>query len=651
MYSRLVNTLSSAQSARRVWNTFLTKNGSIGMKRIIHYRRLIVFFNDISMVVLAWIAASSLYYDFKLPSFIISHCLPFILLIQAGVFYFCGLYRGIWRFASIPDLMRILQAVLIGVLSIILLFQIEDLPLLMMQIPTLYGILLLLFLSGPRILYRWFKDYTPSLLGCERLLIIGAGSAGESLVRDLRRLRLQGYRPVAFVDDDKKKIGRELHGIRIKASCDAIPKIVKDLDIQLCIVAMPSATSAQMRRIVSLCEETNVRFCTMPSLRELAEGRINVNELREVSLQDLLGREEVDLNEESIRLFILNKVIAISGGGGSIGSELCMQLASLKPQKLIVIDNSEFNLYTIDMKLRNQYPQLNLLTVLCSTTDRIAVDRIFVNDKPEICFHAAAFKHVPLLESQLRVAIYNNIIGTRVFAETAVKHGCGIFVLISTDKAVNPTNVMGATKRASEIFCQNYNSLNQTRFITVRFGNVLDSAGSVIPLFRKQLKAGGPLTVTHPEITRYFMTIPEASQLIIQAASLGKGGEIFILDMGEAIKIRYLAEKLISFSGKVLGRDIDIEYTGLRAGEKLHEELFYEEEALSFTTHPKIRKAKSQKYSWLLLIKVLNEIEQAYETHNEEKLLDLLQLLVPEYQSNLANNQQKQEIKLNLYKN
>jgi len=606
------------------------------MKRIFRKRRLIVLCNDLTMSAFAWIATSCFCFHSNPILLATLFLLPIVLLIQAWGFYYCGLYRGIWRFASIPDLMRILQAVLIGVLSITLLLNIAEVPLYLFQTPIIYGILLLLFLSGPRLLFRWFKDYKPSFLGCDRVLIIGAGSAAESIVRDLSRLRLQGYRPVAFVDDDVKKIGQEIHGLRVKATCDAIPEIVKELEIQLCIIAMPSATSAQLRRIISLCEEVNVKFCTLPSLKELAQGRVSVNAFREVSLNDLLGREEVNLDEEGIRSFITDKIVAVTGGGGSIGSELCMQLAAYHPKKLVVIDNAEFNLYSIDMKLRNKYPHLSIITVLSSVTDRLAIERVFTLHTPEIVFHAAAYKHVPLLESQLRSAIFNNILGTRVLADVAVTQGCSAFILISTDKAVNPQNIMGATKRAAEILCQSYSNQAKTRFITVRFGNVLDSAGSVIPLFRKQLEAGGPLTVTHPDITRFFMTIPEATQLIIQASKLGKGGEIFVLDMGESIKIKYLAEKLITFSGRRLDKDIKIEYTGLRPGEKLYEELFYQEEELSLTSHPKIQQAQSQQRSGLLLMKLLDELHHAYEENDEEKLFDLLQLLVPEYQGKKA---------------
>lgn len=616
------------------------------MKRTFINRRLIVFCNDIVLSASAWMAACFFHFKMNPFLFISLFSLPFILLIQAWWFYFCGLYRGIWRFASIPDLIRILQAVILGMVSISLMLNVEEVPLTFFELPIIYGILLILFLSAPRILYRWSKDYKFSYLGYDRVLIIGAGSAAESIVRDLRRLRLQGYRPVAFVDDDPKKIGQEIHGIRVRTSCKFIPQSVKELDIQLCIIAMPSATAVQMRRIVSLCEKAKVKFCTLPSLREIAEGRVSINVLRDVSLQDLLGREEIDLKTENISAFIANKIIAVTGGGGSIGSELCIQIAALNPKQLVVIENCEFNLYSIGMKLQQKYPDLNMVPLLLSVTDRVGIEQLFTTYRPEIIFHAAAYKHVPLLESQLRVAVFNNIIGTRIIAEASVKYGCSSFTLISTDKAVNPKNVMGATKRAAEIICQSYSNQNQTRFIIVRFGNVLESSGSVIHLFRKQLETGGPLTITHPDISRFFMTIPEASQLIIQASDMGKGGDVFVLDMGEPIKIKYLAEKLVAFSGKKLGKDIEITYTGLRAGEKLHEELFYQEEKLNLTNHPKIYQAQSSKRSWLLLVKLLDEMEDACDDYDLELIQKLLQHLVPEFEMNLEECQPAHALQL-----
>lgn len=601
------------------------------LKVLYNHRLLTVFSIDILMVISAWIGSLFLYFDLHPPVMLFTHFLPYLILIQGTSFYFFGLHRGTWRYASFADLILILKTVMTGVIIFFVIFRLENNFLSLFSISIIYGMLLILFLSAPRFIYRGLKQYQRNNETCTRVLITGAGSAGESLVRDLTRLRAKGYRPVAFVDDDPQKMGREIHGIRIRGACKDIPNLTKKLNIQLNLIAIPSATPSEMQRITSYCELAQLPFRALPSLREITEGRINIKQFAEVSLEQLLGREEVNFTAENIKALIQDKIIAVSGGGGSIGSELCTQLAALNPKALIIIDNCEFNLYNIDLKLREIFPHLCLYTKLCSVTDKYAINHIFATHQPELIFHAAAYKHVPLLESHIRIATFNNIVGSRILAEAAAANRCKIFVLISTDKAVNPTNIMGATKRASEIFCQNFNDHTNTRFITVRFGNVLDSAGSVVPLFRKQLNSGGPLTVTHPEITRFFMTIPEASQLIIQAASMGQGGEIFVLDMGAPIKISYLARKLIQLSGKILGKDICIEYTGLRPGEKLHEELFYGEEELIPTSHVKIRKASSQKRAWALLLKLLNELEQAYEMDDEEKMLELLHLIVPEY--------------------
>lgn len=597
------------------------------------WRLATIFSIDILMVILAWFTTFALRQSgADIFSAQILFFLPFVLMIYASSFYFCGLYRGIWRFASIPDLVRILKAVFIGMVALGSLSYFYEASILAeRQQPIIFGAFLLLFLAGPRILYRWMKDHRAILANGKRVLIVGAGSAGEGIVRDLMRLPLYGYQPIAFVDDNVAKLGQDIHGVRVRGTCKDIPFLVEQLQIELILIATVSASSANMRLIVNYCEQAKVPFRTLPGIQELAEGRVSINALREVSLDDLLGREQVNLAWDKIYSSVTNKTVVITGGGGSIGSELSMQVAALMPKQLVIIDSCEFNLYSIQLKLKKKFPSLMLFSYLCSVTDKKGIQDIFSKYAPDLVFHTAAYKHVPLLESQIRIAIFNNIVGTRVVSEAAVQHNVAAFVLISTDKAVNPSNVMGATKRASEIFCQNLNFTGSTRFITVRFGNVLDSAGSVVPLFRKQLAEGGPLTVTHPEMTRFFMTIPEASQLILQAASMGDGGEIFVLDMGEPIKIRYLAEQLIKLSGKVLGKDVDIEYTGLRPGEKLYEELFYSSEQLTLTTHPKIRKAKAQRVAWQILLELFTKIEDACYLQDEKKLLYYLHQLVPEY--------------------
>src|SRR5690606_26851866 len=435
-----------------------------------------------------------------------------------------------------------------------------------------YPIVLSLLLGAPRLLYRYCEDSRIGLLArapSERVLVLGAGKAGEALVRDLRRENR--YLPVGFLDDDAQLRGSRVQGIPVLGVLDQLPQLARETAAGMIVIAMPSADKAQMRRAVELCESCNLPFRTVPRLEDVVAGRSSFNELKEVAIEDLLGREPVQLDWTAIRTRLSGKRVLVTGGGGSIGSELCRQVARLGAHSLAILELSEFNLYQIEQELRRDYPDLILQAWLGDCGDPRTCERVFAEARPEIVFHAAAYKHLPLVRRQVREAFRNTVLGTRAVAEAADRHGCGSFVLISTDKAVNPTSVMGACKRVAELFCQNFARSSTTRFITVRFGNVLDSAGSVVPLFREQIRNGGPVTVTHPEITRYFMTIPEACQLILQASVLGRGGEIFALDMGEPVRIRDLAEQMIRLAGKHEQR-IAIVYTGLRPGEKLFEE-------------------------------------------------------------------------------
>jgi FlaA1/EpsC-like NDP-sugar epimerase len=594
------------------------------------YKRGIVFTSDILMTVISFLGVYWLLVDLSFKKLNIFSIL-IITIMQAFMYLFCGLYRGIWRFASIPDLIRITQSVLLGAISIFFILEVTNTTL-SLKIYITYSILLIILLSSPRLMYRWFHDYRKVFKNGKRVLVVGAGSAGEGIIRELlRSSNNEKFIPVAFVDDNRSRQGCEVHGIRILGQCKDIPILVKKLNIDLVLISIPSAGSDQMREIVNYCEQSKISFRTLPSLKDITDGKVKINYLREVLLEDLLGREEVMLDWEAIRYSIFNKTILVTGGGGSIGSELCRQISYLYPSKLIIIENNEFNLYKIDTELRKLNKDMILQSHLCSVTDTIELNKIFDKYNPELVFHVAAYKHVPLLETHIRVSMYNNIIGTRNVAVLSSNHNVKTFVLISTDKAVNPTNIMGATKRASEVFCQNLNLYSNTQFITVRFGNVLNSTGSVIPLFRQQLNEGGPLTVTHKEISRYFMTIPEASRLILQAATMYKDGEIFVLDMGEPINIRYLAEQMIILSGKVVDKDIQIKYIGLRSGEKLHEELFHANEEIYDTSHPKIKRAKIRLFNWLILNKIIDEISIAYDQGNEKKLKELLYKLVPEY--------------------
>ncbi len=598
-------------------------------------RRICVIFHDLGMVCAAWLAAYLVRFNFALAeinweSFFST--LPAVLLAQGAVLWFTGLYRGVWRFASIPDLWNIIRAVLIGAvvvsLALFLYNRLDGVP---RSTMVLFPIFLIFILGAPRLLYRMWKDHGMNVRfepEAKRVLILGAGRAGEMLARDMRR---EGdYRPIGFLDDNHRLKGAKLHGISVVGSMDQLTETVDKLGVNIVIIAMPSASNAQMRRVVELCEQAEVSFRTLPRMQDLVSGRSVHNELREVAIDDLLGRDPVTLDWSNISGNLAGKTVLVSGGGGSIGSELCRQIARLGPSNLVLLEQSEFNLYSIEMELRRSYPNLMLSACLVDVADKVAVEHVLSIHRPDVIFHAAAYKHVPMLESQARQALRNNVLGTRTLAIAADKFGCGTFVMVSTDKAVNPANVMGASKRAAEIFCQSLDRKSKTRFITVRFGNVLGSAGSVVPLFKKQIKAGGPVTVTDPEITRFFMTIPEASQLIMQAEAMGNGGEIFVLDMGEPIKVNYLAEQMIRLSGKIPGKDIEISYTGLRPGEKLFEELFHDEENLAETSHEKILLAKSRLADWACVQEIIVLMEQACSAYDEQECKRLLKKLVPE---------------------
>jgi len=597
--------------------------------------RGMAFLHDLLMIPLAWLGAYILRFNLEaVPDWFWQQALNSLLLVmpvQVAVFWVFGLYRGVWRFASLPDMIRIGKAVLSGLLIItLLLWLMRDFNGIPRSVPVLYGILLMIFLSLPRMVYRFIKDQGARSKSAQRVLVVGAGSAGEMLVRDLLRDPERAYLPLAFVDDDANKRGREIHGVRVMGNCDKLPRIARKLAADLIMLAVPSADKDQMQRMIASVEETGLPFRTVPPMKELMSGNVRVDQLREVMIEDLLGREPVALDWQAIEDGLSGRSVLITGAGGSIGSELCRQLAGLSPEKLILVENSEYNLFCMERELGESFPQLEMHSHLADVTEKPVLDRIFNRYRPQVVFHAAAYKHVPLLEEQIREAMRNNLLGTRNVALAADAHGAEEFVLISTDKAVNPANVMGASKRAAEIYCQNLNDRSATNFITVRFGNVLGSTGSVVPLFKEQIEKGGPVSVTHPDMERYFMTTREACQLIMQASVLGEGGEIFVLDMGQPVRIQYLAEQLIRLSGKKPGEDIEIEYIGLRPGEKLYEELFHEQESLQPTAHEKILQARYRPVPWDELSRFMEDAETACNAYDCRRLSDLLTRLVPE---------------------
>lgn len=603
-------------------------------------RRTAVIVHDLFMVLVAWLAAVIVPYNFQAYSaerldYFLSYSLPAVLLIQTLWFWYYHLYRGVWRFASLPDLWHISKAVILGTFSVALfLFLVNRLDGIPRSALLLYPIFLGCFLSIPRLLYRVWREHSLQFLlddkPSQRVLIIGAGRAGETLVRDMRRGH--EYIPVGYLDDEISLHQAKVHGVPVLGSIEQLPHWVKDQRVELIFIALPSASDEEMQHIVSLCEKAALPFLTLPKLQDMHGHQPSLQAMREVSIEDLLGRDKIQLDWQIIEQGINGQCVLVSGGGGSIGSELCRQIARLSPAKLVIFERSEFNLYQIEMNLRRDFPHLHFTAHLGDICDPVAVQRIFELYQPQTVFHAAAYKHVPMLQNQIREAVRNNVLGTQILAEAAVRQGCQAFVMISTDKAVNPANIMGSTKRIAEMLCQNLNDRGDTRFITVRFGNVLGSAGSVVPLFQAQIAKGGPVTVTHPDITRYFMTIPEASQLILQAAAMGEGGEIFVLDMGTPIKIRFLAEQLIRLSGKQPDKDIEIVYTGLRPGEKLYEELFHAEESqFDKTQHAKILLASHRQHHGDIVEQSLSAFQDACQRYDETSLRQTLCALVPEF--------------------
>lgn len=603
---------------------------------------MVVFAHDLLAIPLAWLGAYWLRFNFQtVPTSIIEQAvgvLPWLVLIQAALFWETGLYRGVWRYASMPDVTRIIKAVMLGAaISALFLFLINRMAFIPRSIFPIYAAILMALLGGSRFLYRWLKDGRENVHHGKRTLIIGAGRGAESLLRHMLRDMQSGYRPIGLVDDEREVLGKEIHGVRVIGTRSQIPDLVRVRAIERIVIAVPDSGTGWMRETLEICERTGVPVSTLPNIHELVEHGLDESvagtNLRDVSIDDLLGRDPVMLDWDGIRSSIYQRTVLVSGGGGSIGSELCAQIAKLKPSCLVVIDISEYNLYELNQRLATRFPQIPLFVRLVDVSDRVAVAQVFQEFKPTAVFHAAAYKHVPMLETQIRAAVKNNVLGTRVMADVAHEYGTSVFVLISTDKAVNPTNIMGMTKRVAEVYCQYMSSRSATHFITVRFGNVLGSAGSVVPLFKSQIEAGGPVTVTHPEISRYFMTIPEATQLILQAATMGQGGEIYVLDMGQPVKISYLAEMMIRMAGFEPGRDVKIAYTGLRAGEKLHEELFHEHEKLLETGCRKIFRANSRESHVQNLTNVMDQMHQACMALDEPRMCGLLIQLVPEFRA------------------
>ncbi|MBC7803160.1 MAG: polysaccharide biosynthesis protein, partial [Candidatus Parcubacteria bacterium] len=566
----------------------------MSVPRPLPIRSLLAFLHDVVVSAAAWLIAFSLRFNLEVPPEYLRTALatlPWVVLVNALLFWRLGLYRGLWRYASLPDLQKILAAVFIAALGVpaLLLFA-APVPAVPRSVFLIAPLLLIGAMSGSRLLYRAWKERR--LLGLVRnpgaspAIVLGAGASASALLRDLASS--SEWRVVALLDDDRRKHGGAIHDVKVLGGLDSVGALAGNMGVAQAIIAMPGATHAARKRALELCQAAGLRVMTVPAYSDIVSGKVSVSQLRLVELDDLLGRDPVQLDEAQLSGFLGGKVVLVTGAGGSIGSELCRQIARFAPARLVLLENSEYALYLIEQEFRDRHPALPVVAAIGDAKDEARVAEIFASHSPEVVFHAAAYKHVPLMERENAFqAVANNALSTIVTARAAQAAGTKSYVLVSTDKAVNPTNVMGASKRLAEILCQALQPRAGTRFVMVRFGNVLGSTGSVIPRFREQIARGGPLTVTHPEMERYFMSIPEAAQLVLQAGQLGKGGEIFVLDMGEPVKIAELARQMIRLSG-FSEQDIRITYTGLRPGEKLFEEVLVDGETTLPTPHPKL---------------------------------------------------------------
>jgi FlaA1/EpsC-like NDP-sugar epimerase len=623
------------------------------------------------MFVVAWVSAFGLAYNFRgSPTlgapvrwvkslfveveppgparfdWLLEFCLPLLVPVVAlklTTFVLHGLHKASWRYVSLRDVFRVGRASWWAFFGIFLIYYgllnagvlgirpFDD------RFPDSVFLLdfagTIALVCGARLAVRLYhEEVRPAAEGgAPKLLILGAGDAGENAVREILRMPVEQYRVVGFLDDDAAKHGAQIHGIEVLGALNEVKQVCADYAVDEILIAMPSATRAELRRVVELCQGTNLRFKTLPALADLISGKASLKEIRDVDINDLLGRAPVRLDEEQIGEFLRARTIMITGAGGSIGSEMCRQIARFRPKRLVLLEQAEPGLFGIDRELKQSFPEIDVVPYIADITDRHRLECIMGAERPSAVFHAAAHKHVPMMELNPGEAIKNNIRGTRTVADVATACDCDKFVMISTDKAVNPTSIMGASKRVAEMYIQGLDARSKTQFVTVRFGNVLGSSGSVIPIFRDQIAKGGPVTVTHPEMVRYFMTIPESAQLVLQAASMGRGGEVFVLDMGEQVKIVDLAREMITLSGFKPDEDIPIEFTGMRPGEKLYEELMIEGEDVSRTAHPKIGIWQNKPVDWEGLVNSIDCLVQEADSLSRVAARERLKALVPEF--------------------
>lgn len=603
---------------------------------------------DIVVITFSLYFALLLKFDFKPDARYLSlfrvTIIPLIIIMLLFNMLF-NLYNNLWKYASIEELLSIIYSVtLSNIVFLVLIYVLSHLKYINniyyrfpYTVHVMLWMLCVILCGGGRFIYRivYENKEMNTIQDSEKsinLLIIGAGDAAALLIKEIKRNSKLNYKIVGLIDDNVNKIGKHINGIQIVGNRDQIIEICNERGVEEIIIAIPSASTNSKKQIINICKNTDCTLKILPGISEMIDDKVKLDRVRNVNIEDLLGREEVKLDDSNIKKYINNKVVMVTGGGGSIGSELCRQIAKFKPEKLLILDIYENSVYTLQRELDFSFPELDKEVIIASIRDFNRLHEVFDKYRPEVVFHAAAHKHVPLMEENPREAIKNNIFGTYKLLKCCDEFNVKKFVQISTDKAVNPTNIMGATKRFCEIMVQAFDKVSKTEFVAVRFGNVLGSNGSVIPLFKKQIEHGGPLTVTHPDITRYFMTIPEAAQLVIQAGAMAKGGEIFVLDMGQPVKIVDLAKDLITLSGLTPDVDIKIKYTGLRPGEKLYEELLMSEVALTSTEHDKIMIEKPKDIEMSFVENSISELKDAIgKGKDDDEIFNLVQKIIPTY--------------------
>lgn len=606
---------------------------------VVSLRSVAVFLFDLAAMLLAGLGSYAIRFNLDIPPAYFPKLwvgLGLLLVPHALACWYAGLYRGMWIFASLPDLKRVLKAVAISTVALFVLVAFDRMggPVVPRSVLLLYPMLLLLIMGGGRAAWRMWKEhrlYGDLRAAGKPVILVGAGTGGAMLVRELERS--PDWRVVALVDDAPEKHGLDLFGHPIVGPVASLPQALRDFKAQHVILAMPSAAVKTIKHAADIAVQAGAHVFTVPGLEDLMSGKVAINAMRPLDIEDLLGRDPVVIDTSNVSTLLADKTILVTGAGGSIGAELCRQIARFEPSRLLLFDVSEYALYNVEQWFMIHRPDVHVVPLAGDTKETARIAEIFASWKPQVVFHAAAYKHVPLMEvSNAWQAVRNNVLGTLVTARCAERYGTECFVLVSTDKAVNPTNVMGATKRLAEMVCEalSKSTPGGTQFEMVRFGNVLGSAGSVIPKFAEQISRGGPVTVTHPEINRYFMSIPEAAQLVLQAAAMGKGGEVFVLDMGEPVKIVDLARNMIRLSGYTEDQ-IRIEFTGLRPGEKLYEELLADSEATCETPHPKLRIARSRPVGGAFLEELAQWLSQPGPVSDEDVRAGLKRW-VPEYE-------------------